>query len=101
MRGDFPQESVGKQNFNYCNESYRRGTESVAFVWSQQECVLASNVELIYHQPDGTVWFAVAERETRNRPGRISEQNPLNAKFKFSNNLQVSHLKKKKENKSQ
>lgn len=91
MRGDFLQKSVGKQNFNYCNESYRRGTESIAFVWSQQECVLASNVELIYHQLDGTVWFAVVEREIRNRAGGISEQNPLNVNFKFSNYLQVSH----------
>lgn len=91
MRGDFPQKSVGKHNFNYCNESYRRGTESVAFVWSQHECVLASNAELIYHQPDGTVWYAVVERAIRNSAGRRSEQNPQNVKFRFSNYLQVCH----------
>lgn len=72
--GAFPQESAGKQNFNYCNESYRRGTESVAFVWSLQEFVLASSVELIYHRRDSTVCFAVVERATINRAGRISEQ---------------------------
>lgn len=47
--------NVRKQNFNYCNESFWRGIESVAFVWSQQELILASSAMVIHHQRNNTV----------------------------------------------
>lgn len=45
-----PGKNVGKQNFNYCNESFWRAGESVAFVWSQQELILAGSCTAIHHE---------------------------------------------------
>lgn len=47
--------NVRKQNFNYCNESFWRGIESVAFVWSRRELILASSAVVIHHQLNNTV----------------------------------------------
>lgn len=44
-----------KQNFNYCNESFWRGIERVAFVWSQLKFILAPSAMVIHHQPNNTV----------------------------------------------
>lgn len=46
--------NVRKQNFNYCNESFWRGIENVAFVWSQPELILASNTLVIHHRLNNT-----------------------------------------------
>lgn len=46
--------NVRKQNFNYCNESFWRGIESVAFVWSQRELILASSTMVIRHRLNNT-----------------------------------------------
>lgn len=46
---------VRKQNFNYCNESFWRGIERVAFVWSQLKFILAPSAMVIHHQPNNTV----------------------------------------------
>lgn len=47
--------NVRKQNFNYSNESFWRGIENVAFVWSQPELILASSTVVIHHQLNNTV----------------------------------------------
>lgn len=47
--------NVRKQNFNYCNESFWRGIERVAFVWSRPELILASSTMVIHHQLNNTV----------------------------------------------
>lgn len=47
---EFRGKTVGKQNFNYCNESFWRAGESVAFVWSQQELILAGSRAAIHHE---------------------------------------------------
>lgn len=51
-RQRIPRKNVGKQNFNYCNESCWRAGEIVAFVWSQQELSLAGSGAAIHHQRD-------------------------------------------------
>lgn len=44
-----------KQNFNYCNESFQRGIESVALVWSRRELILVPSTGVIHHLPNNTV----------------------------------------------
>lgn len=65
-----PQKNVGKQNFNYCNESCWRAGEIVAFVWSQQELILAGSCTAIHHQRNNSAVVGGMIRNTRGEHQR-------------------------------
>lgn len=65
-----PQKNVGKQNFNYCNESCWRAGEIVVFVWSQQELSVAGSCTAIHHQRNNA---ACGGGHDKNQERRASE----------------------------
>ena len=72
-----------KQNFNYCNESFWRGIESVAFVWSQREPILASSAVVIHHQRGNTVRGGEYDKKHGKRDTGASKREGLCGNYRI------------------
>lgn len=73
-RSDFCGRMWENRNFNYCNESFWRGIESAAFVWSQQELILASSYMVIHHQLNNTVCGGEYDKKHRESENEMESE---------------------------